>query len=334
MKHPRRHGWVGIGLCSTLVVLPAALAAAQAPGPMIEAPRPPAAVSGKPPAPLAKALTGQAAADYQAARVLFDDGDYAGASLKFQHALAESGDARLLWNVAVCEKNLRHYAAVLGLVERYAHEVGANMTPEHRAEVDDVLNTVRTLVSTVHLNVDQPGAAIHVDGEPAGTTPLTQPLLIDLGRHSIAITLAGFEEHVISQDFGGGTYSLFEVNLRREDTRGKLHVIADAAASIRVDGNLMGQGEWQGSLPAGQHGLRVSADGMRDYTKDVSVSAGKENTLYVTLEASESEIPSWVWIGAGVVVAGGLATGGYFLFRGPEKVAGLTGTLDSVDLKP
>jgi TolA-binding protein len=68
----------------------------------------PAAVSVTSSGPLASSLRGQAATDYQAARILFDDGDYAGASLKFQHAFEESGDARLLWNIAVCEKNLRH----------------------------------------------------------------------------------------------------------------------------------------------------------------------------------------------------------------------------------
>jgi hypothetical protein len=330
MTHTRRNGWAGIWLCSALAALPSTLAAAQAPGPI----GPPAAVSGKPPAPLAQALSGQAATDYQAARILFDDGDYASASLKFQHAFDESGDARLLWNIAVCEKNLRHYATVLRLVERYSDAIGAQMTREHRAEVDDVLNTVRTLVSSVRISVDQPQAAVYVDGELAGTTPLTAPLLIDLGRHSIAIKKSGFEDHVISQEFGGGTFSLFEVSLQREDPRGKLRVIAGAAASIRIDGNLMGQGEWQGSLPAGSHALRVSAEGMRDYTKDVSLTAGKEHTLYVTLEASESNIPTWVWVGAGVVVASGLATGGYFLFRSPETVAGLTGSLDSVEITP
>jgi hypothetical protein len=315
-----------VGLCSALITLPSMLASA-------EAPRGRSAASSSKPAPsLAETLQGEAAADYQAARVLFDDGDYAGASLKFEHALRESGDARLLWNIAVCQKNLRHYATVLRLVERYSNEMGADMTPEHRAEVEDVLNTVRTLVSNVRISVDQPEVAVYVDGEQSGTTPLMEPLLIDLGRHSITLKKSGFEDHVISQEFAGGSYSVFEVGLRREDTSGKLRVIAGTGASIRIDGNIMGQGEWQGSLSAGTHALRVSAEGMREYSKDVAVSAGHEQTIYVTLEAAESGVPAWVWVGAGVVVASGLATGGYFLFRAPEKVPGLEGSLDSVDL--
>ena len=321
--------WRMVCLCGALAALPSTLASAQAPGPLA-----PAASRSKAAGPLASELQGYALTDYQAARVLFDDGDYAGASLKFQHAFDLSGDARLLWNIAVCEKNLRHYAAVLRLVERYAREIGPIMSPEHRDEVDAVLETVRTLVSTVRISVDQPEVDVYVDGAPAGTTPLVGPLLIDLGLHEIALKKSGFEDHVISQEFSGGSYSVFEVTLQRSDPRGKLRVIADAGASIRVDGNIVGQGEWHGSLPAGMHALHVSAEGMRDYNKDVTVVDGKEHTLYVTLEAPESNIPAWVWVGAGVVVASGLVTGGYFLFRSPEKVDGVAGSLDSVELNP
>src|SRR6185503_13375936 len=47
-------------------------------------PPPPPAPPATP--PLSEALTGQAQADYQAARLLYGDGDFAGASLKFKQA--------------------------------------------------------------------------------------------------------------------------------------------------------------------------------------------------------------------------------------------------------
>jgi len=71
---------------------------------------------------------------------------------------------------------------------------------------------------------------------------------------------------------------------------------------------------------------------MREYRRDVEVVVGDARTLFVTLEAEESSIPTWVWIGAGAVVAGGLATGGYFLFRSPRKLGPEPGTLDEVPL--
>src|SRR5437762_13903717 len=72
--------------------------------------------------PLTQALTGEAKADYDAGKVLASDGDFAGALIKFTSAYEQSKDARLLWNVAVCEKNMRHYSRVIATLNRYLSE--------------------------------------------------------------------------------------------------------------------------------------------------------------------------------------------------------------------
>ena len=69
-------------------------------------------------APLGESLSGEAKTDYESAKVLYDDGDFVGAGSKFQQAYDRSKDARLLWNVAVCEKAQRHYVRVRALVRR------------------------------------------------------------------------------------------------------------------------------------------------------------------------------------------------------------------------
>ena len=81
---------------------------------------------------LGDALTGPAKEDYDSGRVLFENHDFAGALVKFQHAFELSSDARLLWNMGACEKNLHHYARVLTLVERFLREGGARITPAQR----------------------------------------------------------------------------------------------------------------------------------------------------------------------------------------------------------
>ena len=108
----------------TLSFAPAALA--QAAPPAAEAP--PAAAPAAAPAPLSESLSGMARAEYAAARILYEDGDYQGALQKLRSAYDSSKDARLLWNMAACEKNLRHYALALGLVERYVSDGGALVT--------------------------------------------------------------------------------------------------------------------------------------------------------------------------------------------------------------
>ncbi|MGH7329836.1 MAG: hypothetical protein ACREJX_15930, partial [Polyangiaceae bacterium] len=61
-------------------------------------PKPPAAPAG--PKSLSDTLTGDAKADYEAGKLLFSDGDYAGAEIKLQGAYDKSQEPRLLWNIA------------------------------------------------------------------------------------------------------------------------------------------------------------------------------------------------------------------------------------------
>src|SRR5262245_25362694 len=90
-------------------------------------------------ASLSESLTGMARAEYEAGKILYADGDFAGAALKFQRAYDESKDPRLLWNQAAAEKNLRHYVRVSELVERYVQESGERLSDQDRAEAQALL---------------------------------------------------------------------------------------------------------------------------------------------------------------------------------------------------
>jgi hypothetical protein len=48
---------------------------------------------------------------------------------------------------------------------------------------------------------------------------------------------------------------------------------------------------------------------------ELVMRAGEPRTLHIELQPEASGVPGWVWIGVGVVAAGGLAVGGYFLLR-------------------
>jgi len=279
-----------------------------------------------PPRPLAESLTGQPKIDYEAGRILFNDGDNAGALVKFQRAYDESRDIRLLWNVAVCEKNLRHYANVLRLLTRYRDEGRSVIAPEQASQVEEILQTVRLLISTVHLNVNQDGATVFVDNVASGTTPLIEPLLVDLGTRRIRIEKAGWKTHSITQDFTGGSEVSIHVDMLREVTEGRLSITSDPNSSISIDGQIVGQGDYQGTLPAGEHHVVVTAPGMRPYSRELVIVAGQARALSVSLAPESSGGgATWLWVAGGVLVAGGIATGAYLLLKpsaAPEPVVG------------
>ena len=285
----------------------------------------PSTTSASAPAPaaghtLAESLSGTAKADYDAAKILYDDGDFQGALIKLRSAYDAAKDPRLLWNMAACEKNLRHYAAVAGLVDRYLAEGSALVSDNERAEAAELLTTVKGFVSPLTVEVNQPDAAIFLDGQAVGKSPLTAPIQVDMGAHALRITKPGFLELTTSLQVEGGKSSHVNAVLVVEKHEGRLRIIADPSDVIQVDHRLTKIGLWEGVLPSGPHSVYVSAKGKRAYKTDVIVQDNDLSNLHVALESEnkpiveKSSVPAWLWVAGGAVVVGG-SIGAYLLLK-------------------
>ena len=277
-----------------------------------------------PRASLSGTLTGPAHEAYEAARVLYSEGDPAGALAKFRQSHELSGDARLLWNMAVCERALHHYQRTRLLIERYLSEA-PGVSAAERAEADETLAMIARLVGRVTLTVDEPGATVLIDSEPVGTTPLAT-VSLDIGRHVIRVEKPGFAPTQQTLEVTGGVDSVFTLKLERVSRLGTLIVHAPDDANISVDGQARGRGLWSGQVDAGPHTVRVTASGRREHFTTVDVLAQGTRSLEVTLEHNPVR---WPWlVGAGVLVVG-LSVGGYFLLRStPDGSSSAKGTLD------
>jgi hypothetical protein len=301
------------------VLLASGISSAQPAGAGAAAPRDPATATAPP--SVGDSLTGEAKDAYDAARSLFLHDDYEGALVKFQRAFDLSSDVRLLWDEGACELNLKHYVRVLRLVERYLHDGDPRITEEQRAAAIAIVRKVRPLVSEVRLTVNEPGASVSVDGEPAGVTPLTDPLMLDLGDRHIRVSKPGFKDQVITQHVVGASDVTLTVGLQPEAHEGHLAVTTDAGAAIAIDGNAVGLGRWEGSLASGSHSLRVTAPGMRAYSNDFALREGETRTLEFSLTRDSGGISPWWWVGGGVVAAAGIGVGTYFAVR-PSQTRG------------
>lgn len=299
-------------LLANSAILPRPAVAGPSPAPAHSATTAPTTAGA---ATLSDSLSGQAKDDYESGRILFENGDNAGALVKFQHAFDLSSDSRLLWDMGACEKNLRHYVHVLRLVERYLHDGATSITDAQRADAGAVVRTVRSLVSSIRLITNEAGASVFVDDEMVGMTPLMEGLMVDLGERRIRVSKAGFKDQVIAQHVAGASDLTLSVVLEREASEGRLQVTTDAAGSISIDGSAVGVGRWEGPVSAGNHAVRVTAPSMVAYSTEIAVRMGETRSLDISLQRQSSGIsPVW-WIGGGILAAAGLGVGGYLLFR-------------------
>jgi hypothetical protein len=308
-------------LLTASLIAPSLFAQGAAPPPPPPAATPAASSTGPFTTPLSESLTGAARGEYEAGKLLYNDGDYAGAALKFMRAYDESKDPRLLWNAAAAEKNLRRYVRVAELVGRYMTEAGDRLTAEELAEAKVLLDTVRAFISDVTFKVVPDGATITVDDQPIGVSPLPGPVQIEMGQRRLKVSKPGFQDFSAAQSFTGGAATSVEIALQAVVHEGKLRIIAGPGDVIRVDGNVVGTGEWEGTLPSGAHSVAVTGEGKRPYQSEAVVQDNQGSTLRVALDPESSAGGggdlTWLWVAGGAVAAAGLGVGAYFMFK-PE----------------
>jgi len=292
----------------------------------------PAAAGGALPAPLAETLHGEAKAAYDSGRLLFEDGDSSGALAKFSHAYDLSHDPRLLWNMATCEKELRHYARASTLVARYLKEGDSGISPEQRRSALDTQNALRAFYVKVELKGAPAGATVLVDGSRAGQVPLGEPLLLDLGTRTLRVEQPGFEPSESTLEVAGGGELEVTVTLKRSAVVGpapaRLSVESSGATDIvALDGKVMGSQHWEGPVTIGEHTVRVTGAHKKPYESRVQLLPGSTRSLQITLEDEAHRSNLWFWVAGGAAVAAGAVVGGYFLFKEGSHPEGKLATL-------
>ena len=263
---------------------------------------------------LSEALTGDAKDAYEAATVLMNNRDCAHAIAKYEEAYDSSKDARLLFDIAICHRDLRQYARMQAMLVRYEQEDTALMTADQKADAEAAIAAIHNLVGTLHLSVNETNAEVSVDGELVGTTPLATPLILDLGRHLLAVKKPGFEPEERLFEIAGGNEMSLSIGLEHHVRPARLHVVAEPGATIVIDERELARGSYDGALPPGSHAIAITEAGKKDYATRIDLADGEARTLQITLE-SERRAAIWPWLAGGAAVLVGAGIGGYFLFR-------------------
>jgi hypothetical protein len=179
----------------------------------------------------------------------------------------------------------------------------------------------------LQVNVDEPGAEVTIDDEVVGKSPV-EPVVVDIGTRKLRVHKDEFEDYAKELPVGGAAQVSLDVKLVKIVHEGRLNVKVSNNATIAVDDKVVGTGSWAGSLPSGGHTLKVTAPKMRVYQTEVLIQDKQSRDVAVTLEQEPSKgLPAWAWITGGVVLTGGLAVGGYFVFKQDAKYEGPDGNL-------
>lgn len=242
----------------------------------------PAAGQPKPrPKTVREELDAQTKRSWDTAVELYGVRDFEGARAEFARIYETTKNPRVLYNVAICEKDLSRYRAAAQTL-RGALERRADLPKDDAAAMEAALHAIEPFITKVEVVANEPGATLYVDDVPIGTTPLTEPPAVDAGSHTVRLSKPGFADDVRKVTFttAGANKLVFELAPLVERTHVTVAVAGAAAATVFLDGKDVGLAPFAGDVEAGRHVIEARAE---DYvtTKQTVTLAYKQPAAFV-----------------------------------------------------
>lgn len=229
-----------------------------------------------------------ASAHFQRGTDLFNEGRYDAALAEFERAYEIAPALPVLYNLGRVHAELGHPVEAARAFERYLSEGGDTLPSARRTEVEQALARQRDRIGHLRVEANVEGAIISIDGSDVATTPLTAPIDLGGGTHSVGVRAPGYEGVTRDVSIAGTVEASLVVELRREiEPRGTLRVSAALdGITVRVDGREVGVTPLATTLPVpvGDHDVSGERPGYLGDTHRVHVGDGAEVdvTLRVT----------------------------------------------------
>lgn len=129
------------------------------------------------------ATTKAARARFQEGVEAFDKGQYENARAAFLQAYALRKHPAVLLNLAQSSLKSGHAIESLKYFQQYLRE-SANLTPQQKADAEKGIAEARTKLGRLEISAPT-GAEISVDNDRVGNAPLSEPVDVEVGSHSV-----------------------------------------------------------------------------------------------------------------------------------------------------
>jgi len=131
----------------------------------------------------------EASRHFQRGVELYNDGDFRGVLVEFKKAYGLLPRASVLYDIGQTEYQLQEYAEALRVLERFLAETGPTAT--HRAEVLETVEVLRGRVGRIAVATEVADCDVMVDDVSVGRTPLSNPILVSVGRRKVSLSCSG-----------------------------------------------------------------------------------------------------------------------------------------------
>jgi hypothetical protein len=134
------------------------------------------------------------------------------------------------------------------------------------------------------------GAEVVIDNKTVGTTPLTEMIIVEGGKHTVKVRKKGFSDFadVVVAPLGKPTIVIVDLlaiaGYLRVNTEDK------EKAQVYLDGKFLGDTPYEGEVSIGQHDLEVRRLGYFDFKNKFAATGGKEFPFQASLQKLPSDL--------------------------------------------
>jgi len=256
---------------------------------------------------------------------LFEQGDYPGALQAFHDAYKASPHFAVFYNIGQAQIALNRLPEAFATLSRYLREGQDQIPAERREQVGEQIKLLEALLGELEVRTDPTGALITVDGHGIGHTPLSEPIHLAAGEHSISTSLDGYQPAERTVVSGQGERLVLHLELLptpkvdsigsisveppptpipvRSDLRTALPYVL-AGAGLALGGGALGVYLWKRSeyrqWQAGEAALHDETKGTASY----QTKAAEVNRLSASLTSANHAIIGLA-VASGTLVAAG-----------------------------
>lgn len=136
----------------------------------------------------------EAAARFQRAVDMYREGGYEGALAEFRKAYQISPSYRVLYNIAQAQYALHDFVGAYKSLIQYLNEGGADIPTDRHMQVDEMFAKLGERIGRVQVTTNVSGADIRIDDVSVGTSPLPEPIPVNVGTRKVSAFKAGSPE--------------------------------------------------------------------------------------------------------------------------------------------
>lgn len=146
-------------------------------------------------------------------------GDYLSALKRFQQAYATYASPKILFNLAQTYRELGRKVAALDAYERFLRDTPANTRPKLVRLARKRVQVLKRQLGTLRVEVSSPGAAILIDGQEVGLSPMDVPQRLEPGRHVVVVRREGYLTATETVTVRAGQRVTRKISLRKPSSK-------------------------------------------------------------------------------------------------------------------